>query len=69
MSIKKPYKSGGDFVRDGNGKVLQFTKNQVFSRLKAVSKRLGISEDINYYYVSDNGNYWTGSAGYKRKSF
>lgn len=64
---KKAYKAGGAVVTDGNGNILKFTKSQVLKRIKAVQKRLGLSEYITDYFVTDCGEYWTASAGIKTK--
>jgi len=69
MTIKKPYKSGGALVTDGNGNILRFTKAQVMKRVKAVQKRLGLQSHINFYNVSDCGEYWTAQAGVISKPF
>lgn len=66
---KKPYKTGGAVVTDGNGNVLKFTRSQVLKRIKAVQKRLGLAGCITDYFVTDRGEYWTASAGIKTKSF
>lgn len=58
---KKPYKSGGDFVRDGNGNIVNMTKAQVMKRFKTMCKRGGWV-GLTRYYVNDYGDYWTASA-------
>lgn len=58
---KKPYKSGGDFARDGNGNILKFTKAQVLARYKKNCKDFGWL-GLNRFYVNDQGEYWTTSA-------
>lgn len=58
---KKQYKSGGDFVRDGNGNVITLTKSQVMKRFKAMCRRGGWV-GLTKYYVNDYGDYWTASA-------
>ena len=58
---KKPFKSGGDFVRDGNGNVLKFTKAQVMKMFRASCKSGGWV-GLTRYYVNDYGDYWTASA-------
>lgn len=60
-TIRKPYKSGGDFVRDGNGDKLLLTKSQVMKRYKAMCKRGGWL-GLTRYFVNDYGDYWTTSA-------
>lgn len=67
--MKKPYKSGGQLVTDGNGNILKFTRHQVMQRIKEVNKRLGLSGHITDYIVTDRGEYWTAAAGVKVKSF
>lgn len=58
---KKPYKSGGDFARDGNGNVLMLTRTQVMKRFKKTCNNFGWS-GMKKFYVNDYGNYWTTSA-------
>ena len=58
---KKPFKSGGDFVRDGNGNVINLTKAQVLSRYKKTCKNFGW-HGMKRFYVNDYGDYWTASA-------
>ena len=58
---KKPYKSGGYFVTDGNGNKIMLTKRQVMQRFKAMCKRGGWI-GLTRYYVNDMGDYWTTSA-------
>jgi len=38
---KKPYKSGGDFARDGNGNILKLSKREVLIRFKRMCKNQG----------------------------
>lgn len=58
---KKPYKSGGDFARDGNGNVLKLSKREVLTRFKRMCKNQGWC-GLKNYYVNDFGTYWTTSA-------
>ncbi len=58
---KKPYKSGGDFVQDGNGNKTLLTKTQVLKRFKKMCRNHGW-RGMNNYYVNDMGDYWTTSA-------
>lgn len=59
--IKKAYKSGGDFSKDGNGNKIMFTKSQVLKRYKEMCKNHGW-HGLTKYYVNDCGEYWTTSA-------
>lgn len=59
--IKKPFKSGGDFVRDGNGNKVLFSKSQVMTKFKKTCKNGGWT-GLTRFYVNDIGNYWTASA-------
>lgn len=59
--MKKPYKSGGCFVTDGDGKILKFTKSEVMKRFKRMCKNGGWT-GLTRYYVYDAGDYWTASA-------
>lgn len=58
---KKPYKSGGDFIRDANGSVIILSKSKVMKRFKAMCRRGGWV-GLTKYYVNDYGDYWTASA-------
>ena len=58
---KKPYKSGGDFIRDANGSVIILSKSQVMKRFKEMCRRGGWV-GLTKYYVNDYGDYWTASA-------
>lgn len=58
---KKHWKSGGDFVRDGNGNKLLFTKSQVMKYFKKTCKNHGWI-GMTRFYVNDKGEYWTTSA-------
>lgn len=58
---KKPYKSGGDFSRDGNGNKILFTKRQVMARHKKMCRQFGWN-GLTKFYVNDFGDYWTASA-------
>ena len=58
---RKPYKSGGDFSRDGNGAELLFTKRQVMSRFKKMCKNNGW-HGMKEFKVVDRGEYFTAHA-------
>ena len=58
---KKPYKSGGDFSRDGNGNKILLTKAQVMKRYKKMCNAHGW-HGLTKFYVNDFGDYWTTSA-------
>lgn len=57
---KKPYKSGGDFVRDWNGEKILLSRNQVMKRFKKNCANHGWVGLTNFY-VKDAGDYWTTS--------
>lgn len=61
MMEKKPWKSGGDFVQDGNGNKVLLTKTQVMKRFKKTCKNYGWC-GLKKFYVNDMGDYWTTSA-------
>lgn len=58
---KKPWKSGGDFVQDGNGNKVLLTETQVMKRFKKTCKNYGWC-GLKNFYVNDMGDYWTTSA-------
>ena len=58
MTEKKPYKSGGDFARDGNGNKTLLTKRQVMARYKRMCKNFGW-HGMKFFKVVDRGDYWT----------
>ena len=61
MMEKKTWKSGGDFVQDGNGNKVLLTKTQVMKRFKKTCKNYGWC-GLKNFYVNDMGDYWTTSA-------
>ena len=61
-SERKPFKSGGDFVRDGDGRKLLLTPHQCINRSVAYTKRLGIDLHVKEHVLNDFGDHYTVTA-------
>ena len=56
---KKPFKTGGDWLRGSNFEKLRLSPSEVVATAKQTHKMLGISSCISQIAVSDRGNYYT----------
>ena len=56
---KKPFKTGGDWLRGSNFEKLRLSPSEVVAIAKRTHKALGISNFISQIVVTDRGDYYT----------
>ena len=56
---KKPFKTGGDWLRGSNFEKLSLSPSEIIATAKRTHKVLGIANCISQIAVTDRGDYYT----------
>ena len=56
---KKPFKTGGDWLRGSNFEKLSLSPSEVVAIAKRKHKALGVANYISHIEVTDRGGYYT----------